>query len=194
MSRYTRPTTTGATVFFTVALADRRSTCLVAQIDRLRTAVRDTLAARPVRIEAMVVLPDHLHAIWTLPAGDKAYGRRWGEIKARFVKGLPPVPLRQSHVARRERGIWQRRFWEHHVRDEASLRALRTYCWMNPVKHGLVSDPQDWPYSSLHRDKRFPGDPQEWCAVAHPTALSLPEGAVWEPGGPVARPDLGPAP
>lgn len=152
MSRYIRPRLPGASIFFTVALAERGGDLLIREIVRLRQAVTRGLAERPVGIDAMVILPDHLHAVWTLPEGDCAYGLRWAAIKAGFSRGLPPGQLRHSHIRRREKGIWQRRFWEHHLRSDADKRAAITYCWQNPVKHGLVDDPMAWPFSSIHRD------------------------------------------
>ncbi len=100
-----------------------------------------------------MVLPDYLHCIWRLPDGDCDYSVRWRLIKARFSRSLPVGPLRDSHVARQERGIWQRLFWEHHIRDEEDHAAHMRYCWWNPVKHGFAERPEDWPYSSFHRDK-----------------------------------------
>lgn len=154
MSIYLRPRIPGATIFFTLCLAERGASLLTDEIDRLRAACRQTMQSRPFRIEAMVVLPDHLHAVWTLPEGDANYSARWGAIKARFSRELPAGRLRASHIARREKGIWQRRFWEHHLRSDAARLAAIRYCWANPVKHGLVAAPQDWPYSSIHRDMR----------------------------------------
>lgn len=152
MSNYLRPRIHGATVFFTVNLADRDSSLLVDEVARLRAAVRQTQSERPFHIDAWVVLPDHLHAIWTLPKGDADFSTRWRLIKSRFSRGLQKGPLRTSHQLRQERGVWQRRFWEHHVRSGGEYRALLRYCWMNPVKHGLAAAPQDWMYSSVHRD------------------------------------------
>lgn len=152
MPRYLRPRAPGATVFFTAALADRRSDLLVREVGRLRAAVATTRAERPFQIDAWVVLPDHLHCVWTLPEGDADYSVRWRLIKARFSRGLPKGPLRASHEVRQEHGIWQRRFWEHHIRDEADFAAHVRYCHMNPVKQGLVDRPGDWPYSSVHRE------------------------------------------
>lgn len=154
MSCYRRPDVTGATVFFTVALAMRGGTLLTDRVDLLRHALRQTMAERPFVVDAWVVLPDHMHTVWTMPAGDRDYGTRWRLIKSRFSMELPKGLLRPSHVARGERGIWQRRFWEHHIRDEADYAAHVKYCWTNPVKHGFVADAEAWPYSSLHRDKR----------------------------------------
>ena len=154
MSPYIRPRVPGASVFFTVTLVDRRSRALVDHVGALRKAVRQTMAERPFHIDAWVVLPDHLHAVWTLPEGDAEYWLRWRLIKARFSRDLPMGRLRTSHEARQERGVWQRRFWEHHLRDEADLAAHVRYCWWNPVKHGLVDRPEDWAFSSVHRDIR----------------------------------------
>ncbi|WP_347137654.1 transposase [Paracoccus sp. SSK6] len=152
MSRYLRPRIPGASIFFTVVLADRESDLLLREIVRLREAAGRILAKRPVDIGAWVVLPDHLHAVWTLPLGDCDYSGRWAAIKAGFSHGLPSAPLRRSQVNRREKGIWQRRFWKHHLRGESEYAAAIRYCWTNPVRHGLAGDPADWPDSSWHRD------------------------------------------
>lgn len=154
MSKYIRPKITGGRVFFTVCLAERGSDLLLREVESLREAVRLTRKGRPFEINAFVVLPDHLHAVWTLPAGDRDFSTRWGVIKARFGLSVPAGTRRASHVARRERGIWQRRFWEHHIRDDASYRACVEYCWYNLVKHGFVKSPLEWQFSSVHRDQR----------------------------------------
>lgn len=175
------PRIPGASVFFTVALADRASDVLVREVGALRAAVRATRAERPFGIDAWVVLPDHLHCVWTLPEGDADYSVRWGAIKARFSMALrrsgftPTLPPRNGYGAgagrsrrggayeervgvnpdlRGEASIWQKRFWEHHLRDDEDFRAHVRYCWMNPVKHGYVDDPAAWPFSSYHRDGR----------------------------------------
>ena len=160
MPNYIRPKSTGASVFFTVTLQDRGAHLLVDHVERLREAVAVTKAERPFQIEAWVVLPDHLHCVWTLPGGDRDFSTRWRLIKSRFSRGLSPGHLRSSHVARQERGIWQRRFWEHHIRDDADMAAHVGYCWHNPVKHGLAERPEDWPYSSIHRDLRVGAGPE----------------------------------
>jgi putative transposase len=162
MSNYHRPLVPGATVFFTVTLADRSSDLLVREIGLLRDAFRRTLEQQPFRMDAIVVLPEHLHAILTLPATDADYATRWRQIKSRFSRRLPKGRLRNSHIARAERGIWQRRFWEHHIRDAEDYREHIAYCWHNPVKHGLVERASDWPYSSLHRDIRNGRTGPEW--------------------------------
>ncbi|MCW1918458.1 transposase [Rhodobacter sp. KR11] len=154
MSGYVRPRVSGASVFFTVTLQDRGGQLLVDEVARLREAVAVTRAERPFQIDAFVVLPDHLHCVWTLPEGETDFSTRWRLIKTRFSRGLPMGTRRASHERRQERGIWQRRFWEHHIRNEADFAAHVQYCWINPVKHGLVERPEDWPYSSIHRDLR----------------------------------------
>ena len=152
MPNYIRPDVTGATVFFTVTLARRGDDQRVREVQRLREAVAKTRAERPFGIDAWVVLPDHLHCVWSLPSGDRDYATRWRLIKSRFSRGLPVGRLRASHVARQERGVWQRRYWEHHIRDDEDFAAHVRYCWHNPVKHGLVERPEEWPWSSFHRD------------------------------------------
>lgn len=152
MSSYIRPRQPGASIFFTLAIANRGARTLVDQVEALRQAVRVTKAERPFRIDAWVVLPDHMHCVWTLPEGDADFSTRWSVIKARFSRAMPRVQRRKSHETRREHGIWQRRYWEHHIRDDAAFAACVRYCWINPVKHGLAEHPKDWPYSSWHRD------------------------------------------
>lgn len=149
MPNYRRPRAAGAATFFTVRLAQPGSDLLVQRIDLLREAVRRTLDERPVTIDAWVVLPDHLHCIWRLPHGDGDFPTRWRLIKARFSRRLPPGRRRPSHVRRGERGIWQRRYWEHHIRNDEDHAAHMRYCWWNPVKHGLVDRPGDWPHASF---------------------------------------------
>ena len=152
MSNYLRPKQPGATVFFTVNLALRGSELLTREVVVLREAVRRTKLERPFTIDAWVVMPDHLHAVWTLPESDVDYAVRWAVIKARFSREMPHTARRTSHEARREHGIWQRRYWEHHIRSDQEKTAAIRYCWLNPVKHGFVTDPAAWPYSSYHRD------------------------------------------
>ena len=161
MAPYLRPRIPAATVFFTVCIAEPGSRLLVEEIDILRDAVRVTRERRPFVIDAWVVLPDHMHAVWTLPEGDTNYSDRWGAIKARFsrfvrLKAADRLRARRSpsKVAKQDAGIWQRRFWEHHIRSEADYKAHMHFCWMNPVKHGLAARPVDWAYSSIHRDIR----------------------------------------
>lgn len=138
------------TIYFTVALQQRGSDLLILEIERLRQAVRVTRAERPFQIEAWVVLPDHLHTIWTLPDGDNDYATRWRLIKSRFSVSLPAKPLRQSQIAQQERGIWQRGFFEHHLSNAADFDLHMRHCWLDPLRHGVVDQPEDWPYSSFN--------------------------------------------
>lgn len=172
MSNYRRMRAKGASYFFTVTTAGRGPGPLVDRVDALRDAVARTRAERPFLIDAMVVLPDHVHAVWTLPEGDADYSTRWGAIKARFTRrvGLQPTggagddgtgvvgwkpTLRSMSKRRKQDGkVWQRRFWEHCIRDDADYRAHVAYCWLDPVKHGYVERPVDWLHSSIHRDIR----------------------------------------
>ncbi len=137
MSNYRRAFVPGGCWFFTVNLLDRNSTLLIENIVSLRDAVRETKQRYPFKIDAMVVLPDHVHAIWTLPIGDADFSVRWRWIKIRFSKSIPTGErLSAVREARGERGIWQRRYWEHLIRDDRDLQHHINYCWFNPVKHG----------------------------------------------------------
>ncbi len=152
MSRYRRAKIEGGAFFFTLALADRSSDLLVREIDRLRCAYKVAQDRLPFETIAICILPDHLHALWLLPEGDADFGSRWSIFKSGFSRGLPVAPSRsRSKIAKRERGIWQRRFWEHAIRDDADLERHVDYIHYNPVKHGLVSCVADWPHSSFHR-------------------------------------------
>jgi putative transposase len=135
-----------------VNLLDRRSNLLVARIDTLRDAVRQVRARAPFHIDAWVVLPDHMHCLWTLPQGDADFPGRWRAIKTACAKSLPiGEPRSPVMTSRGERGIWQRRYWEHTIRDDRDFAAHMDYTHFNPVKHALVAHPADWPHSSFHR-------------------------------------------
>jgi len=163
MAEYRRNRVPGGTFFFTANLADRTSDLLVAKIDALRAAVRAERRRRPFHIDAWVVLPDHLHCIWTLPEGDMDYSERWRQIKKGFSKALPEIgETRPEVVARFGRGIWQNRFWEHTIRDEKDYAAHMDYVHFNPVKHRLVEQPRDWAFSTFHRCVRKGIYPATW--------------------------------
>ena len=163
MPDYRRNRVAGGTYFFTVNLLERNLTLLTDHIDALRAAVRKVRARRPFHIDAWVVLPDHLHCVWTLPPGDADYSSRWKAIKITFAKSLPATerlsPVRRS---KGERGIWQRRFWEHTIRDDSDYSAHMDYVHYNPVKHGLVVRVAAWPYSSIHRCVAAGIYPADW--------------------------------
>jgi len=150
--RYRRNYLEGGTYFFTVNLLERKKTLLVDNIDALRDSVRFVKHRKPFHIDAWVVLPDHLHAVWTLPPGDADYSSRWREIKKRFSKMIPKTErLSATRIRKNERGIWQRRFWEHTIKNERDYQHHVDYVHINPLKHELVSQIKNWPYSSFHR-------------------------------------------
>jgi REP-associated tyrosine transposase len=164
MPNYRRAFVPGGCWFFTVNLLERHEILLVDHIAALREAVGRTRQAFPFTIDAFVVLPDHLHAIWTLPPGDADFSTRWRLIKSRFAQALPKQErLSAVRLERHERGIWQRRFWEHLIRDDTDYAHHVEYCHINPVKHGLVDRVRDWPHSSFHRDVRDGVFPLEWA-------------------------------
>lgn len=168
MTSYRRARVPGGTYFFTVTLSDRSRTTLVDHVDILRAAYAETRTDRPFRCDAFVVLPDHLHAVWTLPEEDADFSTRWRLIKARFSRGVGRMGGLHPSLSKRkkgESGIWQRRFWEHCIRDEADHWAHVRYCWGNPVKHGYVERAAEWPYSSIHRDIRAGRVEAEWSGV-----------------------------
>ena len=157
MVTYRRADIPGGTYFFTVVTYKRRKIfTLPTARTFLRQAVLDVRRQYPFTIDAWVLLPDHLHCIWTLPPGDSDFSGRWGRIKAGFSKQAKELLydkglLSRSRMKKRESTIWQRRFWEHVIRDERDLRIHMDYIHYNPVKHGLVQQVCDWPYSTFHR-------------------------------------------
>jgi putative transposase len=191
MPNYRRIFVPGGCWFFTVNLADRRSRLLTEHIEALREAVARVRRDRPFDIDAWVVLPNHMHAVWTLPSEDSDFPTRWRLIKTFFAKALPTNEWRSHvHMARAERGIWQRRYWEHLIRDERDYAHHIDYCWFNPVKHGLVADVEDWPFSSFHRDHRDnprPGDLAQFEAALAAHACLGGYGEREERAGPVGR-------
>ena len=151
MPRYRRFLVAGGVYFFTVTLADRSSDLLVRRIGDFRNVYRSVRHRYPFETVAICILPDHLHAIWTLPEGDSDFPRRWSLIKAGFSRRVPTSANRsESKVAKREKGVWQRRYWEHMIRNGADLDRHVDYIHFNPVKHKLVPRVVDWPHSSFH--------------------------------------------
>jgi putative transposase len=162
------PSWRGGTYFFTLTLADRSSDILVREIDRLRAVYLLVQQARPFETVAICILPDHLHAIWTLPPGDADFATRWNLIKGGFSRGIPAAHGRSaSKLAKREKGIWQRRYWEHVIRDENDLARHVDYVHFNPVKHGLVSRVSDWTHSSFHLYVKRAQLPIDWGGSFH---------------------------
>ena len=151
MTNYRRNRLSGGTYFFTVAIAERHLDTLVRHVQHLKTAFRDEHQRSPFVNIAFVALHDHLHTIWQLPQDDSNYSDRWRRIKAGFSRAIPlGERVSTSREIKGERGIWQRRFWEHTIRDEDDLRCHLDYIHFNPVKHGLVERVSDWPHSSFH--------------------------------------------
>lgn len=165
MPNYRRAWCPGGTYFFTLTLLHREGNDLLTRrVDLLRQVVRQVRGKHPFVIHAWVVLPDHLHCILELPEGDADFATRWRLIKMNFSKALPPSEPRDSARKRRgERGIWQRRYWEHLIRDEDDLRAHMDYVHINPLRHGLVSRVADWPYSTFHRLVAAAVYPADWA-------------------------------
>jgi REP-associated tyrosine transposase len=163
MVRYRRNFVPGGTFFFTVTLVDRRSSVLIERIAALRTAFRTACNERPFAIDAVVILPDHLHVVMTLPPGDADFSGHWRRIKSVFTH---QVVVGGGTVRRNRKGeyaLWQRRFWEHTISDDGDFARHVDYIHINPVKHGLVSRVQDWPHSSFHRYVRQGLLPQDWA-------------------------------
>ncbi|PQA85573.1 REP-associated tyrosine transposase [Hyphococcus luteus] len=157
MPNYRRVFVEGGTYFFTVNLRDRRRGVLVDRIADMRAAWRETAAAWPVETVAAVVLPDHLHFIWRLPEGDSDFSTRIRLIKAGFTRRLPAGE--KSDGRKGERGVFQSRFWEHLIRDESDFDRHVDYVHFNPVKHGYVTRPEDWPHSTFQQWRRETGRP-----------------------------------
>ena len=163
MPNYRRVRVEGGCDFFTVALANRQSRLLVDNIEYLRQAFREVMKAHPFKIDAVVILPEHFHCVLTLPIDDDNYSMRWRQIKSAFSRQLPPTEQRSSsRIKKGERGIWQRRFWEHIIRDERDYRQHVDYIHYNPVKQGYVKQTIDWKYSSFHRAVNWGIYPANW--------------------------------
>ncbi|MFZ1467485.1 MAG: transposase [Paracoccaceae bacterium] len=160
MTSYHRLKSPGSTYFFTLCVQDIETASLTQHIDLLRAAWRVTFAELPAIPHAVVILPDHMHAVLTEPEDEVNFSERWRRFKARVSHAAPVVQTPcNSQRARRERGFWQRRFWEHRVRDDRDYHDAVAYCRADPVRHGLVTEPADWPYSSFRRMGN----------IAHPT-------------------------
>jgi putative transposase len=166
MVGYRRNRVAGGKFFFTLTLADRRSTVLVDHIDALRAAFRETRRERPFTIDAIVVLPDHLHVVFALPDGDADFPGRWRRIKGHFSSRLLGEGVDIKRYSNGELALWQRRYWEHTIRDDAEFARHVDYIHYNPVKHGLVKRVCDWPHSSFHLYVRRGVLPRDWAGDA----------------------------
>ena len=174
MARYRRARVAGGTYFFTVVTERRQRVLVLPEVRAaLRAAIENVRVARPFDIKGWVLLPDHIHAIWTLPPDDADFATRWRLIKLLFAKGLPKHErLSAVRRQRKERGIWHRRYWEHTIRDERDFEAHVNYIHFNPVKHRHATAPRDWPHSSFNRFVREGLLAPDWAVVPE---IELPE-------------------
>ena len=166
MTNYRRTLVAGGTFFFTVNLAIRReNNLLVREVRHFRESVGIVRARHPFQIVAAVILPELVHMIWRMPLDDDDFSTRWRLIKSAFSRRLVLDERRSaSRLAKAERGIWQRRYWEHLIRDDNDLRRHVEYIHYNPVKHGHTQTPIEWPYSSFHRYVKHGIYPSNWAA------------------------------
>jgi len=166
MRTYKRLRVPGGCYFFTVNLAERQhNDLLIRHVNDLRAAFRQVRGDHPFTIDAIVILPEHLHCIWQLPPNDHDYSTRWRLIKSHFSRAIPDAEfISRSRLRKQERGIWQRRYWEHWIRDDQDYHTHLDYIHYNPVKHGLVRKAKDWPYSSFHRWVKRGVYPENWAA------------------------------
>ena len=164
MTSYRRNFIPGGSFFLTVNLAERKRSLLTDHIELLRAAFREARLRHPFTMDGIVILPDHLHTVWTMLPGDADFANRWRLIKSTFSRNLPcGERISPSRAAKGERGIWQRRYWEHTIRDEADFARHVDYVHINPVKHGLVGRVCDWAPSSFHRYVTLGVYPIDWA-------------------------------
>ena len=177
MPDYRRAWLQGGTYFFTVnALQRHGNDLLTRHIDALRDVVRQVRRGHPFQIHAWVVLPDHLHCVIELPPGDDDFALRWRLIKLGFSKRISATERRSAvRQSRGERGLWQRRYWEHLIRDERDFAAHMDYVHFNPVKHGHVASVSDWPYSTFHRLVVAGVYPPDWGGSAQVDGVKCPD-------------------
>ncbi|WP_150047981.1 REP-associated tyrosine transposase [Methylomonas rhizoryzae] len=169
MTEYRRHRLKGGCYFFTVNLAQRNRTLLTDKIELLRESFRNVKDQHPFNIDAIVVLPEHLHTIWTLPEGDDDFSCRWRFIKTHFSKQVEKGErISKSRESKQERSIWQRRFWEHRIRNEDDFVKHVDYIHYNPVKHGYVRCVADWRYSSFHDFVNRGILPANWAGGIYP--------------------------
>lgn len=170
MPNYRRADTKGGCYFFTVNTLHRQPILVEADIrTALREAIQAVRTSLPFTIEAWVLLPDHLHAIWNLPQGDADFATRWRIIKTKVTQCCGTRLLREEYLTARRRekhqsSLWQNRYWEHEIRDDHDFARHVDYVHWNPVKHGHVKRVADWPYSSFHRYVQGGTYPLDWAS------------------------------
>lgn len=167
MPNYRRDLTKGGLYFFTLVLEDRSKDYLTRYINELRAAYAKTIENYPFETVAICILPDHIHLLMQLPPDDHNYSRRIAYFKTQFTRLIPKECriLKQTQKGNREAGVWQRRFWEHLIRDDEDLAKHWDYIYYNPVKHGYVEFVKDWQYSSFHRDVKAGIYPEDWSGT-----------------------------
>jgi putative transposase len=175
MPNYRRHYVAGGTFFFTVVTEDRRP-ILIENRALLRSAIDECRQTYPFEIVAMVLLPDHLQAVWTLPENDADYSARWSIIERRFAQQYvaqtgTSATISASQQKLRRLGVWQRRFWEHWIRDESELIDVVDYIHYNPVKHRVARCPHEWPHSSFHRFVSDARADSKWCCACDGQAI-----------------------
>jgi len=180
MPDYRRAYVAGGTFFFTVTTFERRPILTEGRYrSALRLAINDVRKRLPFESIAWVLLPDHLHTIWRLPDTEANFSLRWSLIKQRVTRectGLTRnAPTTESRQRRNEGTIWQRRFWEHVIRDDTDFRNHIDYIHYNPVKHGYVVQPSDWPYSTFHQFVRKGIYPADWACAGENTSSNFGE-------------------
>jgi putative transposase len=169
MPNYRRAREGGSTYFFTVVTRERRHVLVLPHVlNALREAFSIVKQAKPFDLDAIVILPDHLHAIWTLPPEDADFSGRWGSIKRHVSKasGIAATNPTHSMLTRQESGFWQRRFWEHLIRNDEDYKQHMDYIHFNPVRHGYAKRPTDWPHSSFHKCVERGLYPADWASGA----------------------------
>ena len=169
--RYRRANIKGATYFFTMNLADRRQTLLTDEFNKLRDSFNRVKHNHPFLLDAMVVLPDHLHLMMTLPENDNDFATRLMLVKTGFSRQITNnEKISPSRKSKRERGIWQRRYWEHLIRDENDFATHVDYIHYNPVKHGYVAQATNWQFSTIHKFVKDGVIPANWGCYSHSTS------------------------
>jgi putative transposase len=175
MPNYKRAYINGGTFFFTVVTYNRIPVFKnEPEIDLLKSCLTEVIQIHPFKIEAIVILPDHIHTLWKLPDDDNDFSTRWRIVKKKFslkYPGLITPLITDSMLKKQEKGIWQRRFWEHLIRDEDDFNLHCDYIHYNPVKHGLVSSPEMWKYSSYNEFVEKGFSPKNW-GVLKPKKLA----------------------
>lgn len=182
MPEYRRAFQPGGTFFFTVVTHERRPIFRSLTARRLLLEVIEEIRNETTfNVNEHVILPDHLHSIWLLPDNDSDFSTRWSRIKRLFTKRWlaqtgREEPISASRAKHRERGVWQRRFWEHTIRDEDDMIRHVDYIHFNPVKHGLVECPHAWPHSNFERWVQvghYANDSSCWCEGRTPKKPSF---------------------